>query len=286
MIQILVAAFIVVDPTTPLDLARRELARLDGEARNVRLEVVPDRRREAFRIEIKGGKTRIVASDEVGALYGAYEYAEQIRRRGRATATAKEPFLPERGMNLFLTLPWNTQKNDTDYDVAALTDPARWWFHDDDYWRSLFDLMARSRLNWLDIHGTWDISVTDAPNLYGYFVTSPSFPRVGVPDPVKEANMKQLNRVIALAHAHGIRVSLMAYQAGLKIPHNPTPPYEATEANIYTYTREVVEQMIRRAPGLDAIGFRIGESGKGEAFFHCYNMKREEKDKKKSQEER
>lgn len=270
MIQILVAAFIVVDPTTPLDLARRELARLDGEARNVRLEVVPDRRREAFRIEIKGGKTRIVASDEVGALYGAYEYAEQIRRRGRATATAKEPFLPERGMNLFLTLPWNTQKNDTDYDVAALTDPARWWFHDDDYWRSLFDLMARSRLNWLDIHGTWDISVTDAPNLYGYFVTSPSFPRVGVPDPVKEANMKQLNRVIALAHAHGIRVSLMAYQAGLKIPHNPTPPYEATEANIYTYTREVVEQMIRRAPGLDAIGFRIGESGKGEAFFHCY----------------
>ncbi len=28
--------------------------------------------------------------------------------------------------------------------------------------------------------------------------------------------------------------------------------------------------MIRKAPGLDAIGFRIGESGKSESFFKCY----------------
>lgn len=270
MIEILVAAFVFADPTSPLDLAQREIAGLDGAARQVRIDVVPDRRREAFRIEVQDGSPRIVASDQVGAMYGAFEYAEQIRRRGRAVATTKEPFLAERGLNLFLTLPWNLKANDTDTDPGALTDPARWWFHDDDYWRSLFDLMARSRLNWLDIHGTWDISVTDAPNLYAYFVTSPSFPKVGVPEAIKEANLRQLNRVVGLAHAHGIRVSLMAYQAGFKIPQNPNPPYEASEANVYTYTREVVEQMIRRNPGLDAIGFRIGESGKGESFFNCY----------------
>lgn len=270
MVLASIAAIVADDPSGPLDLARREIGRLDGAAREARIDIVPDRRRESFRIDVTGDKPRIVASDEIGAMYGAFEYAEQVRRRGRAFDTRKEPFLAERGLNLFLTLPWNLQQNDTDYDVSALTDPVRWWFHHDGYWRSLFDLMARARLNWLDIHGTWDISVTDAPNLYAYFVTSPSFPQVGVPAAVKEANLRRLNRVIDLAHAHGIRVSLMAYQAGFKIPHNPSPPYEASEANIYRYTREVVEQMIRRAPGLDAIGFRIGESGKGEAFFNCY----------------
>src|SRR6185312_8967754 len=168
-----------------------------------------------------------------------------------------KPFLPDRGLNLFLTLPWNYTKNDTDFDVAALTDSKRWWFQNDDYWTTLLDLMAKSRLNWLDIHGTWDISVTNAPNLYAYFVTSPSFPKVGVPESVKAADLRRLNKVIEMAHQRGIRVSLMAYEAGLRIPQNPNPGYQETEANVYKYTREVVEQMIRKTPGLDAIGYRI-----------------------------
>ena len=122
--------------------------------------------------------------------------------------------------------------------------PDRWWFQNDDYWTTLLDLMAHSRLNWLDIHGAWDISVTNAPNLYAYFVSSPSFPKVGVPDEVKRANLARLNKVVTMAHARGIRVSLMAYEANLKIPQNPNPPYSATEANVYTYTKEVVEKMV------------------------------------------
>ena len=62
--------------------------------------------------------------------------------------------------------------------------------------------MARARLNWLDIHGTWDISLTSAPNLYAYFVQCPSFPSVGVPPEIKKANLARLNKVIDLAREH------------------------------------------------------------------------------------
>lgn len=258
----------------PLDIARAEIQKAAGsQAANVSVSVVPNKQGESYTIDAKNGKVSIVGSDATGAMYGAFEFAERLHQHPDKAwnfSAKGKPFLKDRGLNLFLTLPWNYQKNDTDYDLGALTDSNRWWFHNEDYWTTLLDLMAKSRLNWLDIHGSWDISVTSAPNLYAYFVTSPSFPKVGVPQEIKDKDLRQLNHVIDMAHARGIRVSLMAYEANLRIPQNPNPGYDASEANIYKYTKEVVEQMIRRAPGLDAIGYRIGESGKGESFFHCY----------------
>ncbi|MCB8932890.1 MAG: acetylxylan esterase [Fimbriimonadaceae bacterium] len=260
--------------STPLEFAKQEIAAAAGSrAGEVELAVRSSLGAESYTIAPRGGKVRIEGGDPVGVMYGAFEFAERVKNDPAGAWSAKaqgKPYLPERGLNLFLTLPWNYAKNDTEYDPAALVDPKRWWFQNDAYWTSLLDLMAHSRLNWLDIHGTWDISVTDAPNLYAYFVTAPSFPKVGVSPEIKAANLAQLNHVIDMAHARGIRVSLMAYQASLRIPQNPNPPYEGTEENVYAYTREAVEQMIRNAPGLDSIGFRIGESGHGGSFFTCY----------------
>jgi dienelactone hydrolase len=228
---------------------------------------------ESFTITFKNGAATIEAADANGAMYGAFELAERIARRGAAAISGPpvtgRPFLRDRGWNQFLTLPWDYARSDTDYDPKALIDPARWWFANDRYWQTLFDQMARARLNWLDLHGTWDTSVTDAPNLYAYFIQSDRFPRVGVAPEIKAANLAQLNKTIRFAHARGIRVSLMAYEARFHTPHAPAP-YPENEADIYAYTREVVEKMIRQAPELDAIGFRIGESGHGESFFNCY----------------
>lgn len=260
--------------TKPTDFARMELAHALGDrAQRVMLQRRPGGAKESFVIVGERNRVRITAPDESGLMYGAMEFIERVRMFGdRAWSGTyrKQPFLADRGLNLFLTLPWNLSANDTDYSEDALVNSSKWWFHNNDYWSSLLNLMARSRLNWLDIHGLWDISVTDAPNLYAYFVTCPSYPKVGVSPATKRRNMAQLNRVIAMAHARGIRVSLMAYQASLRVPHNPNPPYEQSEENVYRYTREAVEAMIRHAPGLDAIGFRIGESGRSEEFFRCY----------------
>lgn len=239
----------------------------------VEIEVTGSRDPESYVITFANGAARIDGADPNGALYGALELAERIRRHGpdalRGAPITGRPFLRDRGWNMFLTLPWDYAKNDTDYDPRALVDPARWWFANDGFWRTLFDQMAGARMNWLDIHGTWDISVTDAPNLYAYFIQSDRFPKVGVAPGIKAANLRRLNKIIAMAHARGIRVSLMAYEARFHTPHTPDP-YPENEKDLYDYTREVVEKMIRQAPGLDAIGFRIGESGHGEAFFNSY----------------
>jgi dienelactone hydrolase len=228
---------------------------------------------ESYEIAFKDGAVSVRGADANGTLYGALELAERIARRGAAALggapVAGRPFLRDRGWNLFLTLPWDDAANNTDYDPLALVDPARWWFANDGYWQTLLDQMARARLNWLDIHGTWDISVTDAPNLYAYFIQSERFPKVGVSADIKAANLARLRKVIAMAHARGVRVSLMAYEASFRTPHTPSP-YPENEEDLYAYTREVVEKMIRQVPELDAIGFRIGESGHGEAFFNCY----------------
>ena len=228
---------------------------------------------EGYAITFRNGAASILAPDANGALYGALEIAERIRRRGKDALAGPpingRPFLRDRGWNIFLTLPWDDRAANTDYNPRALVDPDRWWFANDRFWRTLFDQMARARLNWLDLHGTWDISVTDAPNLYAYFIQSDKFPKVGVAPEIKAANLRRLNAIIKMAHARGVRVSLMAYEARFRTPHAPAP-YPENEADLYAYTREVVEKLIRQAPELDAIGFRIGESGHGEAFFTSY----------------
>ena len=264
----------------PVDFGKRELDKalekvgLTSRADDIKVQVAPTGLPESYRIELDGQRAVIEGGDAAGAMYGQFEMAERIRLKGGQAwekgVVTGTPFLKDRGLNVFLTLPWDYEANKTDYTPEALNDPNKWWFQNDGYWSMLFDSMARHRLNWLDIHGTWDVSVTDAPNLYAYFIQSDKYPEVGVVPAIKARNLQQLNKVIGMAHERGIRLSLMAYEARLRIPQKPEVPYPDTEEVAYEYTREVVEKMIRLAPALDAIGYRIGESGKGESFFRCY----------------
>ena len=235
----------------PVDFGRQELdsaltkAGLASRADEIRVRVAPTGVPESYRIELDGRRAVIEGGDAAGAMYGQFEMAERIRLKGgqaweKGVVTGK-PFLRDRGLNVFLTLPWDYEANKTDYTPEALNDPNKWWFQNDDYWRMLFDSMARHRLNWLDIHGTWDVSVTDAPNLYAYFIQSDKYPAVGVAPAIKARNLRQLNKVIGIAHERGIRLSLMAYEAHLRIPQKPEVPYPDTEEVAFEYTREVVE---------------------------------------------
>ena len=120
----------------PLLIARDAVEKEAGsKMSNIELKVVPSNQKEAYTISSKDGKVSIVGSDKVGAMYGAFELAERLHQHPDTawnTNVSGKPFLADRGLNLFLTLPWNYQKNDTDYDIAALTDPDRWWFHNED----------------------------------------------------------------------------------------------------------------------------------------------------------
>ena len=252
-----------------MDSALRK-AGLAARAGDIAVTVAKSGAPETYSIKLDGRHAVIEGGDAAGTMYGELEMGERARLRG-AQAWKKGtvngvPFLKDRGLNLFLTLPWNYEANNTDYRPESLTDPDKWWFQNDDYWRMLLNSMARHRMNWLDIHGAWDVSVTDAPNLYAYFIQSDKFPEVGVAPEIKAKNLKQLNKVIEMAHARGIKVSLMAYEAQLSIPQKRDVPYRKTEEVAYEYTKEMVEKMIRQAPNSTPSATGLARAAKANPF--------------------
>lgn len=269
----------IQEPAGPWEFGKREIeaaVRVQAPSSEVPIRRKHDKGLppEAFRVAFGKAAIEVASSDDRGAMYGALDAAERLAAAKLSELAGKEfrgsPKFADRGWNLFLPLPWDYLANRIDPSPEALADPKRWFFHDEDYWRTLLDQMARSRLNWLDIHGPYDLDTTRFPNLFAYFVSSAKYPLVGPSPEVKAKNLTQLRKVIDMAHARGIRVSLMSYEARFDTPHNPSPPYAATEENLYEYTQEVVAETIRKLPRLDALGFRIGESGRGPEFFRCY----------------
>ena len=109
----------------------------------------PDRP-ESYAVSLSSNKrvAFVDGSDPTGAMYGEFELAEQISgQSGSDWAAAikpvsKSPYLEVRGVNMFLTV------QDVDNPDGA--------FWSDDYWKTYLDIMARSRYNFLDIHGLCD----------------------------------------------------------------------------------------------------------------------------------
>lgn len=202
--------------------------------------------------------TLCLGADAVGLMYGALELVDRLGLEGLAGLQPAEPVRAQpkvklRGVNEFLTVPRSEGED--------------WYFLHEDFWTGLLDLMAKSRLNWLDLHGMYDIDTTWFPNIYPYFIKSDTFPDAGLPPSQMALNLAMLKRILELAHNRGIKVGLMSYQTSWDGPFLPKAPYEATEENLALYTKECVRNLLKVLPELDFIGFRIGESGRSEDFF-------------------
>ncbi len=196
------------------------------------------------------GETVVVGRDAAGALYGALEIAERLERDGEKTLPLQHPItgMPAvqiRGANLFLVLPTKTEK--------------KWWFYDLDFWTEYLDLLARSRINFLDIHGMYNLENTQCPNALLYFSTSPSHPEIGAPAEQREANVKMLALVVAMAKERGIEVGMMSYRSDTTLTGDKDKHPVEGQA-LEEYTREAVKALVERVPGLARLGFRIGES--------------------------
>ncbi|HEY6477963.1 MAG TPA: hypothetical protein VI456_15405, partial [Polyangia bacterium] len=230
----------------------------DPTAASVKDAVAPvlDARAESFVIAPLGGATWIVGRDAIGAMYGALEIAERLRLEGAGAVPPSEvsrgaPAVGFRAANLFWVLPEAGETN--------------WWFLDEGFWTGYLDLMAHARLDVLDIHGMYDLATTVFPNALLYLAQSASFPDVGAPAADRARNLTMFNRVIALAHARGIRVGLMTYQASSSL--DGTSPEALSDGDLQTYVREAAADVASRAPGLAMLGFRTGESGKPATWY-------------------
>lgn len=230
----------------------------------VRLVKDPKRGAESFSVK-KPAPGEIVAAcgDDVGAMYAALDLAEQIALlapRSDVWQGMKEkqgnPAIPLRGVNFFL-------------EVQAFQDPNSWYYQED-YWQGYFDMLARCRFNLVDLHATYEMTSTLFPNVYPYLVKSEKFPEVGVSAEDAARNFEMFKKIVQMAKDRGIKVGLMSYIASWKwyVPGVPEPPYEETDDALVAYTAECVEKIALGCPELAMIGFRIGESGKEEDFYH------------------
>ncbi len=256
---------LAVAPSSPIAYGLAELERalveakvfasvclITHEAWNGTLAI--DSRPESFAIvpAASGGAT-IVGRDPTGALYGALELAERLRLDGASALTLATPLfgtpaVPIRGANLFLVLP-----------EAGETS---WWFRDPVFWREYLDLLARARINFLDLHGMYHGSQTTFPNALLYFAKSQSFPSVGAPSGERDLNLAALHQIIALAGERGISVGLMSYRSDESLDGQTVPERQRlTPTQLETYTLEAATDLAQRLPKLARLGFRIGESG-------------------------
>lgn len=210
-------------------------------------------RPESYALVTSGGVRTVIGRDCVGAMYGALDVADRVQAHGAealtrtdATPEVQSPATEVRAANLFLVLP------------TAGEGP--WWFREPGFWEAYLDLMARARMNLLDLHGMYNTRNGIFPNALLYFGQSASLPSAGVGATEREANVTALRRVVEMAAARGIRVSLMTYRSDLDVMGDSEPTRDQDRAQ-RTFAREASEDLARRVPGLSRVGFRIGESG-------------------------
>jgi hypothetical protein len=209
------------------------------------------------------GGTLVVGRDPVGAMYGAFEVAERLRLNGAGVLPPDKPItgapaMAYRSYNPYIVMP--------DPDGEAC-----WYFLDASYWRDYLDEMAHARLNFLDLHGMYNLHTTLYPNALMWFATSTSFPDAGPPagagpstaPPENERirNAAMLETIVQMAHVRGIKVGFLSSRADLAIDATNTADQQIpfSQDDLVTYTREAVTDLLHKVANLDAIGVRVGE---------------------------
>jgi len=232
---------------------------------------VPDEP-ESYAIAVsESGTVFIEGSDASGLMYGAMDLAEQIAWASQDDFVAqieprrKSPFLPVRGINMLLTAQGFDQPDS--------------WYWDDAFWESFLNMMARTRHNFLDLHGPFDVTVS-WPNGFSYFVFLPEFAEVGVGEERAAKNLVRFRQIIHMAARRGIKVGFMNYSAAATVgpwntgtfwgntqPFTGCPQTYLTGPRLEAYTRSAVAAFLKAVPELWIFGFRIGESGQPEDFY-------------------
>lgn len=181
----------------------------------------------------RGGMARVYAigGDEAGALYAAYDVADQVRATpsgspisSRIEEKNASPSIPVRGVKRAV-------------HSQALRD-AFSWFHSEAYWNGFLDLLTHSRFNMLEIHGVLNESGPETGDIWPYFVDGGG---ATVASEQIARNRASLKRIIELAQQRGIHTTLTTGAPGSETP-----------ARIQASLRRLLGDF----PGLDGLGMK------------------------------
>ncbi len=166
--------------------------------------------------------------------------------------------------------------------VSIYTMNRAYWesrFYDEAYWEEYLDMLAKNRFNSLLVIFGYENGGFLAP-CYPYFFNVDGFPDVKMGEITPEEqqkNLDALNRLIEMAHEHGIRFSVgiwdHIYRGGVQRGGIPETASETeklksvlvtglNEDNLIPYTLKALEEFVNKVHGLDGIQFRMhNESG-------------------------
>ena len=212
----------------------------------------------------------LAGADERGLMYALLDAADRVGWAASPDAplaelrdAAETPNIAERALSMYTMnrAYWESR------------------FYDEAYWTRYLDLLAQNRFNSLVVICGYENGGFLAP-AYPYFFDVEPFPgvrMVGLSAAGQQRNLAALKRLIALAHARGIRFTLglwdHIYRGGVQgggVPgagdatQTPTPGlvWGVTADNLSPYTQAALTKLVRLVPELDAIQFRMhDESG-------------------------
>jgi hypothetical protein len=152
-------------------------------------------------------------------------------------------------------------------------------FYDGTYWNRYLDVLAKNRFNSLVVIFGYENGGFLAP-CYPYFFNTEEFPKVrmiGITPEEQKRNLDALNRLIKLAHEHGIRFTVgiwdHIYRGGVQgggipeaeqVKDEPVPGlvWGVNSDNLTSYNKTALAKFVRLVPELDGIQFRMhNESG-------------------------
>jgi hypothetical protein len=215
------------------------------------------------------GKECLLVSggDDRGLMYALLDVADRIgwakaaNPLSRIRDVREKPAVAERALSVY---------------TMQQADFERRLFNED-YWDRYFEVLARNRFDsFVLIFGYENAGYLAPP--YPYFFDVEGFPEVqtiGLSREQQQRNLKALNRLIEMAHEHGLRFTAgiwdHIYRGGVQAggvqgaePGKPRSGAVArlTEKNLMAYSRAALAKLLKEVPALDALQFRMhDESG-------------------------
>lgn len=200
------------------------------------------------RVVLAGG------SDGTGVMYALLEIADRVgwaadaaRPFSEVRDTAESPKIAERGVTIF-TMQQQQFENRL-HDAVLLG--------------RYFDMLAKNRFNVFQVLFAYEMNGYSCP-AYPYYVDVPEFPQVGVAGLTKEQqerNLADLNRLIAMAHARGIKVTVGLWCHYYRFDGrwqeaDHSKPVDGlvaglTEQNLIPYTKAAFTRFLHAVHGID-----------------------------------
>ncbi len=205
--------------------------------------------KEGYSITHRGNKLWITATDPTGAMYGAFDVAEQLEMGKNLKSISTKIVNPNFTVRAVkFNLPWSSYR--TGYVMEQHMDVCR----DLTFWQSFLDQMAMNRFNVLSL---WNV------HPFSFMVKPLNFPGANRFSEEEMKGWKEFwTSLFRMAKDRGIETFIVNWN--IAVSPEFASAYKVQERNdtsalVKRYTREVVTQVINEYPDLSGIGITLAD---------------------------